>query len=97
MSIDRSPTELHQRPSTPPYPPSCIDAFVAWVDRLPGPAWVAYLVALVGFAVLNNVAFWLDGSLVIGAFVFTRSVDAFFIVYFLALYRHLGSVAGRCL
>jgi len=97
MSNGRSSTELQGRPAAPPYAPSWIDALVGWVGRLPGPAWAAYLVALVGFAVLNNVVFWVDGSLAPGTFVFSRSVDAFFIVYFLALYHHLGGVAGRCL
>jgi hypothetical protein len=97
MANDPSTTASTERPVAPPYAASWIDALVAWVGRLPGPAWAAYLVALVGFAVLNNVVFWLDGSLAPGTFAFTRSADAFFIVYFLALYHHLGSVGGRCL
>lgn len=70
--------------------------FAAWVGRLPGPAWAAYLFALVGFVVLSDVIFWVDGSLAPGTFQFTRSVDAFFIVHFAALYHHLHFVAGRC-
>ena len=97
MSNGPSSAASNGRPPAPPYPPSWIDALVAWVGRLPGPAWAAYLVAFVGFAVLNNVVFWLDGSLASGTFDFTRTVDAFYLVYFLALYHHLGSVAGRCL
>jgi hypothetical protein len=36
-----------------PYPPSWFDRFTAWVDRLPGPAWLAYLaLAVLGTAML---------------------------------------------
>lgn len=35
-------------PFVPPYPPSWVDRLTAAVDRLPGPAWLAYL----GLAVL---------------------------------------------
>lgn len=98
MADPSAPSVEPGRPSpAPPYPPSWIDGFVAWVGRLPGPAWAAYLFALVGFAVLNNVVFWVDGSLASGTFDFTRTVDAVYIVYFAALYHHLSSVAGRCL
>ena len=98
MADPASPIVEPGRPTpAPPYAASWIDALVAWVGRLPGPAWATYLVATVGFAVLNNVVYWIDGSLASGTFDVAKTVSAFYNSYFLALYHHLGSVAGRCL
>ena len=78
-----------------PYPSSWIDRFIQWISRIPGPAWLIYVAALLAFALLNNAVFWLDGSLAVGSFDQVRSLDTFFIIYFVALYHHLSLVAGR--
>jgi len=41
----RRASEISPPPFKAPYPPSWINRFAAWVDRLPGPAWVVYLLA----------------------------------------------------
>ena len=42
----------------PPYPPSWVDRFTRWVDRLPGPYWAYYLGAFVAITLLLAVAHW---------------------------------------
>ena len=68
-----------------PYPRSWIDSLIRWIHRIPGPSWPAYVVAIVGFALLNNVVFWLDGSLAPGSYDTVRVLDSGFIVFFAAL------------
>ncbi len=78
-----------------PYPRSWIDRLIQWIDRIPGPSWSFYIAALFTFALLNNAIFWLDGSLTPGSFEPVRVLDSFFIVYFVALYHHLGLVVQQ--
>ncbi|HLE51551.1 MAG TPA: hypothetical protein VI755_05790 [Anaerolineales bacterium] len=78
-----------------PYASSWIDRLIQWISRIPGPAWLIYVAALLAFALLNNAVFWLDGSLAAGSFDRIRVLDSGFIVYFVALYHHLSLVAGR--
>jgi len=36
----------------PPYPPSWIDRFIAWIDGLPSPTWLFYALAVLAIALL---------------------------------------------
>jgi len=45
-----------------PYPPSVVDRFIEWVDRLPGPAGLFYLALLGVLIVLFNGIAWLAGA-----------------------------------
>lgn len=78
-----------------PYPRSWIDRLVQAIDRLPGPAWLFYVVMFVTGALLNNAVRWLDGSLAAGEFIPIRVLDAGYYVFFIALYHHLRWVARR--
>jgi len=46
-----------------PFPSSWIDSLIAWIDRLPGPVWLVYLLGTVTIAFLSNAIFWIDGSM----------------------------------
>jgi hypothetical protein len=81
----------------PPYPPSWFDRFTAWVDRLPGPAWLAYMaLAVLGTAMLMLAAStggdYRPGSLL----AFHVWVGAQF-AYMLALMHYLDRSAGSAL
>lgn len=79
-----------------PYAKSWTDHVTEWIERRPGPSWAFYLGALLFLAIMNNVIFWIDGSQAVGSFEFTKTADAMFVVYFLAIYHYLSRVAGEC-
>ena len=85
------------RPSPDPYRPSWVDQVMTWIDRLPLPAWVVYLLFLLVMIVANNARTWLDGSAPPGSFDIPRITDGVYSVYFLALIHYLNGVAGRAL
>ncbi|MFC1803849.1 hypothetical protein ACFL0D_07795 [Thermoproteota archaeon] len=80
-----------------PYPPSWLDRFTKWVERLPGRSWVFYPALGLVLALLLTVVQWGDGSYPIG------TIDTFHIwfavqtPYFLALTRHLDGAAETAL
>ena len=90
-----TPLAADQRRSEIPYPRSWIDRLIQWINRIPGPTWLFYVVLLITAAFLNNAARWLDGSLEIGSFIPIRVADAGYLVIPLALYHHLSLVASR--
>ena len=51
-----------------PYPPSWVDRFTDWVQRLPGPAWLFYVGMAVVFILIRTVIAWNDGSYPAGTF-----------------------------
>ncbi len=80
-----------------PYPPSVVDRFMAWADRLPGPVWSFYLVLLIVLIVIINGITWLDGSVQFGTFDLYRTSVPFYPVCVLALMHYLNRVAYRAL
>ena len=85
-------TDLYE--SEIPYPRSWIDRLVQGINRIPGPTWLFYIVALLTFALLGNAVFWVDGSLEVGEFEPVRVLGSFFWGFPVALYHHLSLVAG---
>ena len=79
----------------PPYPPSWIDRLIAWIERLPGPAWAFYLLAglalVVGFSIIQarEGAYTSSGYRPAHAFVALQPVLA------LALIHYLDRAASR--
>jgi len=45
----------------PPYPPSWVDRFTDWVDRLPIPWWSFYLIAALLLEVIQVTILWREG------------------------------------
>ena len=76
-----------------PYPLSFVDRLMAWVERLPGPAWGFYLLATVIFVALGHGLRWLDGSLQAGTFDPLRFANDSLTVYALALMHYLNRTA----
>lgn len=79
------------------YSPSWIDRLIGWIDRLPVPAWLFYLLSTLALAVLITVVLWIDGSLPVGAYGSMEGIFPPFVFYFLALYHYLTRVGARSL
>jgi hypothetical protein len=79
------------------YPLSWIDRLIQWIDRLPGPAWLFYLVSIVALMLLITVVLWIDGTVPIGSYGFIPGVFPPFVFYFLALYHYLTRIGSRSL
>lgn len=80
-----------------PYPPSWMDHLIAWVERLPLPVWLFYLIVWLGAIVLVNGAHWLDGSLPFGGLDWVQTASTFYGIFELALLHYLQRVARRAL
>lgn len=93
---DKNPTlELQLR--EPQFVPSWVDRLTAWITRLPGPAWLFYVILLLSLYVLFNVVQWIEGSQLVGYFDSIPGIWALYIVYYLALMHYLNGVASRAL
>lgn len=80
-----------------PYPPSWIDQLTTWLDRLPGPAWLYYGLALIAAELLMAVVFWIDGSVPPGALDPELAFFMAFVVYWPALYHYLSHAGSDAL
>jgi hypothetical protein len=79
-----------------PYPPSWVDRFIAWLEQLPGPTWLAFAgLGIVSVAYVGVVIVLLERDLASVAAHFTAI--ALIPVFSLALIRHLNQVAGQAL
>jgi hypothetical protein len=96
MVMDRQAT-LEVEIGKPPYPPSWIDHLGTWMDELRGPTWLYYLLGFLGFALLINVVFWIDGSAQPGSINPFNTTFAVLAIYWAALYHYLTRVAARSL
>ena len=56
-----SPPQAPVPAFVPPYPPSWVDRFTDWVDRLPIPWWSFYLIVGLLLEVLQVTILWRDG------------------------------------
>lgn len=80
-----------------PYPPSFVDRLMAWIERLPGPAWGFYALAALVIVALGHGLRWLDGSLPAGSFDPERFATDAQTIYPLAILHLLNSTARRSL
>ena len=80
-----------------PYPPSWLDRFTEWVERLPGRSWVFYPAMGLVLAFLSTVTDWSDGSYPIGTFNAFHIWLAVQTPYLLALIRYLDGAAETAL
>ena len=80
-----------------PYPPSWIDLAIARIDRLPGEYSLFYLLSLLATVLLFHIVFWVDGSVPLGSFSYVVAANAFFLIYWFALYHYLTKIGSRSL
>ena len=90
-------TRSQLRNTTPLRPPSSLDRLFAWIEALPGPAWMFYVAVTLAFIILGHGLRWLDGSLAVGAFDQSRLAIDLLTVYALALMHYLNGPARESL
>ncbi len=86
--IDAADTHVDDKPQ-----PGLIDRLLAFVDRLPGPPAVAYLILGIVLAVLAHLAFWASDTFPVGTVSANVLVPAFAIAWFGWLLSTLNRVA----
>lgn len=79
------------------YQPSWIDRLIQGIDRLPGPAWLFYVIGILALALLISVVLWIDRSVPFGSYGSFQGIFPPFVFYFLALYHYLTRVGSRSL
>ncbi|HZY43931.1 MAG TPA: hypothetical protein VFF70_04200, partial [Anaerolineae bacterium] len=82
---------------TPPYPPSWVDRFIGWIDRLPVPAWLFYIVLLVAEFAALNILLWTIGTLPTGSFDLARTYSIVYSVGSIAWIHYLNRIASRAI
>lgn len=81
----------------PPYPPSLIDRFIAWLDHRRLPAWAVLLVvALLSFLALTLVQ-WREGAYPPGTFRPVHAMAAAYVPFIIWLIRTLDRSAAGAL
>jgi hypothetical protein len=96
-ATDEPAEEYSIQATETPYLPSWIDRFIGWIERLPGPVWLFYLLAGLVLALSINLVFWIDGMLPVGLIDPYNTAFALVEFYWLALYHYLTSVGSRSL
>jgi hypothetical protein len=89
--------ESYIQRTDPPFPPSWIDRLTAWIDRLPLPTWLFYVLSTLSVALLGNALFWIDGSLPFGSADPLTTIFTIVVFYWLELYHYLSRVGSRAL
>jgi hypothetical protein len=80
-----------------PYAPSWLDGIVTWIDRVPGPAWLAYLVFSALALVWTTLVGWATGLVPIGSIDATQTSYAFYLVMPFATFHVLKRAAPTAL
>jgi hypothetical protein len=89
--------QLTSQPEPWSYAPSWVDRLDDQIERLPGPAWLVYLL-LALFLVLTHAAIkWWDGSYPVGTFRPFHVVVMISGIWFIALPHYLDGAAQRAL
>ena len=78
-----------------PYPPSWIDRLIQWIDRLPIPAWLFYVLCVLMYILVISITLWIDGSVPFGRIGSIPGIFAPVVFAFLALYHYLIRI-GSC-
>jgi hypothetical protein len=92
-----SPTQSVEGTFTPPYPPGWFDHFKAWVERLPMPYWVFYLLVATLFFALFTVIEWQVGALPFGTLNAFQAWLAFEIPLVAAIIHYLDRMSAHAL
>ena len=94
--VSTLPTQKEENSSLP-YTPSWVDHFMIWVERLPIPAWLFYLIILFGAPLIQYVVRWMEGSLPVGSINVAIVAEAPFLVFAPAVYQYLNGTARQAL
>ena len=80
-----------------PYAPSWVDRLTDWVDLLPVPGWVFYVLVTAVLILAEAAVKWSDGSYPVGTFNSLHVMAAGGAVYCVAVIDYLDRVAGRAI
>jgi len=80
-----------------PYPPSWVDRLIQWIDRLPIPAWLFYILGMLMYILVISITLWIDGSVPFGKVGSIPSISPPVVFAFLALYHYLTRVGSKSL
>jgi hypothetical protein len=80
-----------------PYSPSWVDRLTDWVDRLPGPFWLFYLVMALVLVLIKSAFAWRDGSYPVATFFPFHVVDQSNSAYLFFIIHYLDNRAGAAL
>ena len=80
-----------------PYAPSWVDRILQWIDRLPLPAWLFYLIVLFVALLIEHVIQWAEGSLPAGTISPTLVAEAPFLIFAPAAQQYLNETARQAL
>ena len=80
-----------------PYSPSWVDYVIKWVEWLPGPSWLFYLLLWLVLFLVANVIKWVDGSQPPGTIEPLWALRVVQGPYFLALMHYLKGAADAAL
>lgn len=83
------------RPGERPYPPSWINRFIWWIDRLPGSSWAWYLGAAIVSALISNVQASAAGLQPAGTITVQMTYYGALLVALLASIAYLDRAARR--
>ena len=76
---------------------SWIDRLIIWIDQLPLPAWLFYIVLVIVAQLLFNIVFWIDGSVPFWKNVTVPSVSFPLIILGLVYYHYLTKAGSKAL
>ncbi len=80
-----------------PYSPCWLDRLTDGVNRLPGPAWLFYLILGLVLAFARTVIAWIDGSYPVGTFFDVHIIDGFIPAYFWFAIHLLDDLSRRAM
>jgi hypothetical protein len=80
-----------------PYAPSWLDRFTDWIDRLPGPSIIAYLILFLLFGIQSQVAAWIFGTYPRGEFDINLFLYPLFTFEILFFFKFLDKDAENAL
>ncbi len=81
----------------PPYGPSWFDRFTLWVDRLPGPAWLYYVILGAAFGLVGSAVQWGEGAYPVGTFNALHVWTASNFAFLLCLMHYIDKSAASAL
>ncbi|MEW5939384.1 MAG: hypothetical protein AB1750_06975 [Chloroflexota bacterium] len=94
MKTEASPKSANEAKA---YPPSFVDRLMAWIERLPGSAWIVYLLGTAVIVAVSHGLRWSDGTIPTGTIDAYRLANDSLTIYFLAVLHLLNSTARRSL
>lgn len=76
---------------------SWIDKLIIWIDQLPFPAWLFYIIIILAGEFLLNLVFWMDGSVPYWQYITLQSISFPLVILGLVFYHYLTKAGSKAL